>query len=187
MYYPLPPTKNSSLSIDTIHDLINGGALNRRVIIPVMDREPVTWYKNQLAGGQTMQWISFLNDVISLFFLPQCIVCHPAKCFCNVTISLQRAPYGNYDSLSTKWPQKGEFHLWLFVSFISRYGSSGKTTNSSGSQYQPYNKPKTKSTRIGGPVLGDSNNSKTSAKNTVVKHPRPTGRRMNKVHRTKNF
>ena len=30
------------------------------------------------------------------------------------------------------------------VSFISRYGSSGQTTNSSGNQYQPYNKPKTK-------------------------------------------
>ena len=118
--------------------------MNRRVIIPVMARELITWYKNHLAVGQTMQWISFLNDVISLFFLPQCVVCHPAKCFYNVTISLQRAHYGNYDSLSTKWPQKGEFHLWLFVSFISRYGFSGQTANSSGSQYQPYNKPKTK-------------------------------------------
>ena len=39
-----------------------------------------------------MHWelkdIRFLNDVISLFFLPHCGVCHPAKCFCNVTISV---------------------------------------------------------------------------------------------------
>ena len=38
-----------------------------------MARESVTWYKNHLAGGQTMHWelkdIRFLNDVISLFFL----------------------------------------------------------------------------------------------------------------------
>ena len=48
-----------------------------------------------------MRWISFLNYVISLFFLPHCGVCHPAKCFCNVTTSLQRTHYGNYDSLTT--------------------------------------------------------------------------------------
>ena len=62
-----------------------------------MAREPVTWYKNHLAGGQTMHWelkdVRFLNDVISLFFLPHCGVCHPAKCFCSVTISLQRTHY----------------------------------------------------------------------------------------------
>ena len=47
---------------------------------------------------------------------------------------------------------------------------------------------KQNSIRIGGPVLEDSNNSKTWAKNTVVKHPKPTGRRMNsKEHWTKNF
>ena len=47
---------------------------------------------------------------------------------------------------------------------------------------------KQNSTRIGGTVLEDSNNSKTWAKNTVVKHPRPTGRRMNsKEHWPKNF
>ena len=71
--------------------------MNRRVIIPVMARESVTWYKNHLAGGQTMHWelkdIRFLNDVISLFFLPHCGVFHPAKCFWNVTISVQRTPY----------------------------------------------------------------------------------------------
>ena len=79
--------------------------MNKRVIIPVMAREPVTWYKNHLAGEQTMHWklkdVRFLNDVISLFFLPHCGVCHPAKCFCNVTISLKRAHYVNYDSLTT--------------------------------------------------------------------------------------
>ena len=71
--------------------------MNRRVIIPVMARESVTWYKNHLAGGQTMHWelkdIRFLNDVISLLFLPHCGVCHPAKCFWNVTISVQRTHY----------------------------------------------------------------------------------------------
>ena len=62
MYYPPPPpTKNFSLSIHTFDDLINGGAVNRRVIIPIMAREPITWYKNHFAGGQTMQWISFFE------------------------------------------------------------------------------------------------------------------------------
>ena len=111
-----------------------------------MAREPITWYKNHLAGGQTMQWISFFNDVISLFFLPQCVVCHPAKCFCNVTISLRRTHYGNYDSLSTvlQVTSNRGISFVIFCVFISRYGFSGQTANSSGSQYQPYNKPKTK-------------------------------------------
>ena len=39
-----------------LEDLINRGTVNKRVIIPVMTREPVTWYKNHLAGGQTMHW-----------------------------------------------------------------------------------------------------------------------------------
>ena len=57
--------------------------------------------------------------------------------FCVNSLMIHLRQYFN-------WPQKREFHLWLFLSFISRYGSSGQTANSSGNQYQPYNKPKTK-------------------------------------------
>ena len=124
-----------------------------------------------------MQWISFLNDVISLFFLPQCVVCHPAKCFCNVTISLQRAHYGNNDS------------LWTVLQVTSKRGISFVIFCVFYFQIWPLRADcEQNSTRIGGSVLEDSNNSKTSAKNTVVKHPRPTGRRMNsEEHWTKNF
>ena len=104
-----------------------------------------------------MQWISFLNDVISLFFLPQCVVCHPAKCFCNVTTSKQRTHYGNYDSLTTVLQVTSETGICgclclLFPGMApqGRLPTRQETTNQ-----------KQNSTRIGGPVLDDSNNSKT--------------------------
>ena len=44
-----------------------------------------------------LKYIKFLNDVISLFFLPHCGVCRPAKCSCNVAISLQKTHYSIVD------------------------------------------------------------------------------------------
>ena len=41
------------------------------------------WQKSKPNPGGTLKRkdISYLNDVISLFFLPLCVVCHPARCF----------------------------------------------------------------------------------------------------------
>ena len=86
-----PPQKNFSLSTDTLDDLIEG-LWTGEWLFQSWPEHRSHGEKNHLAGGQTMQWISFLNDVISLFFLPQ------VRRFCNVTIWEERICY---DSLTT--------------------------------------------------------------------------------------
>ena len=68
-------------------------------------KNTVTCYKKQhLAGWQRSSEtlkrkdIGFLNDVISLFFLPLCVVFHPTRCFLNhVTSVFCKGPIATID------------------------------------------------------------------------------------------